>query len=162
MACYTLETLNQMDVSSLIGIILDMQKELSGSSVKKKSPKKNVKIQTSGTFSVFLNGEPLKLAGRERAVFALVTAQNGNYISFRDIYETIWPGRAYTNVNMKVFYNTTRNLKRKLDEYGIPDILLSNKHGFCINTKAVDCDYYNNPNADKKQYFSEFAWRNEL
>lgn len=160
-ARYTVESLNRLNADELISIIIEQQNIISKNSTKQHKVKK-IRIQTIGTFTVFLNDEPLPFFGKDQDILALVTAYKGNFISNKSAFEILWPGRVYSNSNMKVFYNAVDRLKKELEEYGISCILLSNKHGMCINSKVVECDFFDDLSGNTEKFFTDFTWKNDV
>lgn len=127
--------------------------------------KKHIYIQMFGRFNVLKDGVPLKLSGKTKEILALVASRCGKEISNEEIYSTIWEGREYSNVNMKVYYNALKRLKENLTENQVSDLLISTSRGQMLNTKLCDCDYYawKNKNAGageefEGEFLSEYSW----
>lgn len=147
---YKKETLQQ--VVSKMKILSSMQQ-------------KDIYIQTFGRFVVKKDGKAIKLTGKAKEILALVVTRRGKEISNEELYSTIWEGRPYGNIEMKVYYNAVKRLKRTLANYGISDLLLSTVRGQAANTDLFDCDYYAWQDGDLKandrfegEFMSEYSW----
>lgn len=126
---------------------------------------KDIYVQMFGPFTVFRNGKPVPLSGKAKEILALVMVQRGKEISNREIYETIWETREYSNEHMKVYFNALKRLKDALGKNGLSDLLLSTPHGQIANTKLFDCDYYSwqdhNMGSNVRfegEFLSEYSW----
>lgn len=127
--------------------------------------KKGIYIQTFGRFTVFRNDAPLRLTGKAKEILALIVMHRGKEISNEELYSTIWENRPYGNVEMTVYYNALRRLKRALKEEDLEDLLVSTQRGQLVNTALFDCDYYawQDGNMTQKDRFegqllSEYSW----
>lgn len=126
---------------------------------------KRVFIQTFGRFQVQKDGRPIRLTGKAKEILALLTARDGKEVSNKEIYETLWEDRPYSNAQMSVYYNALRRLKNVLQKEGLADLMISTANGQMLNTKIADCDYYawKNKNPDLKNRFEgeflpEYSW----
>ena len=134
-----------------------------------KRQQKPVYIQTFGRFLVTQNGKPVPLSGKAKEILALVVTRRGREISNEEIYTTLWEGRPYSNVEMKVYYNALRRLRDALGAAGLSELLLSTTRGQVINTDLFDCDYYDwldhdsgRSNRFQGQFLSEYSWSESL
>ena len=71
----------------------------------------------------------------------------------------------YSNSKMKVYYNALARLKRSLEREGISELLISTARGQLINTRIVDCDFYNwqdgrpeDRDRFEGEFMSEYSW----
>lgn len=126
---------------------------------------KQLYIQTFGRFVVFKHDRPLPLVGKAKEILALLVTKRGREISNEEIYYTLWEGREYDNVHMKVFYNAIKRLRTTLEKEGVEDLLISTKRGQIINTDCFDCDYYAflDKTMEKRdrfdgEFLSEYSW----
>lgn len=136
--------------------------------LKKLLPEKKEKpvfIRTFGRFGVFVNGKPVALVGKTKEILALVVSRRGREISNEELYSTIWEGREYDNIHMKVYYNALKRLRTTLTGEGIADLLISTTRGQMLNTELCDCDYFawldgdrSNKNAFEGEFMSEYSW----
>ncbi|MCR4962362.1 MAG: response regulator [Firmicutes bacterium] len=127
--------------------------------------RKKLYIRTFGRFTVLCDGAVVPLSGKAKEILALVVTKRGKEISNEEIYSTIWEGRAYSNVNMGVFYNAMGRLKRALKKASIEDLLISTTRGQMVDTSMFDCDYYawqdKNPELRDRfegEFLSEYSW----
>jgi len=127
--------------------------------------RKKLYIQTFGRFVVFCNGEVVPLTGKAKEILALVVTRRGKEISNEEIYSTIWEGRVYNNVNMNVFHNALRRLRRALKAASLEDLLVSTPRGQMVDTSLFDCDYYawQDQNMEQRdrfegEFLSEYSW----
>ncbi len=126
---------------------------------------KDLYVQTFGRFLVLKNGRPVPLSGKPKEILALIVTRRGKEISNEEIYCTIWEDRPYGNVEMTVFYNALRRLKKILKEEDIEDLLISTTRGQMVNTSMFDCDYYawqdgNMSSRDRfeGEFMTEYSW----
>lgn len=126
---------------------------------------KDLYVQTFGRFLVLKNGRPVPLSGKPKEILALIVTRRGKEISNEEIYCTIWEDRPYGNVEMTVYYNALRRLKKILKEEDIEDLLISTTRGQMVNTSMFDCDYYawqdgNMSSRDRfeGEFMTEYSW----
>ena len=128
-------------------------------------PKKSIFIQTFGRFTLLKDGKPISLVGKTKEILALIVTKRGREISNEEIYTTIWEGREYDNVHMKVYYNALKRLRENLLKNDMEELLISTSRGQMVNTDLFDCDYYQWQ--DKKdtegsrftgEFLSEYSW----
>lgn len=120
---------------------------------------KSVFIQTFGRFLVLKNGKPITLSGKAKEILAVVVTKRGREISNEEIYNIIWEGRPYGNVEMKVYYNALKRLKDALAKAELSGLLQSTTRGQTVNTELFDCDYYawqDNNAGDRDRFTGEF------
>lgn len=127
--------------------------------------KKEVSLQMFGRFTVYKNGTPIALSGKAKEILALVATRRGKEISNEEIYSTIWENRAYSNIQMKVYYNALKRLRDTLEKEGLSALLTSTTRGQLLNTAMVDCDYYewqdHNSTPDNRfegEFLPEYSW----
>lgn len=126
---------------------------------------KELFIQTFGRFLVLKNGKPLPLSGKAKEILALIVTRRGKEISNEEIYSTVWEDRPYGNVEMTVYYNALRRLKKVLKAEQLENLLISTQRGQLVNTALFDCDYYawQDKNMGKRdrfegEFMSEYSW----
>lgn len=126
---------------------------------------KELFIQTFGRFLVLKNGKPLPLSGKAKEILALIVTRRGKEISNEEIYSTVWEDRPYGNVEMTVYYNALRRLKKVLKAEQLENLLISTQRGQLVNTDLFDCDYYawQDKNMGKRdrfegEFMSEYSW----
>jgi len=120
---------------------------------------KELFIRTFGVFGILRQGQPLAISGKAKEILALLVTKRGREISNEEIYSTVWEGREYDNVQMKVYYNALRRLKATLEELGLSGLLRSTAHGQLVNTELFDCDYYDwldRNTTDRSRFQGEF------
>lgn len=130
---------------------------------------KQVYIQTFGRFLVMKNGMPIPLSGKAKEILALIVTRRGKEISNEEIYTTIWKGRPYGNVEMKVYYNALHRLKDSLAAQDLSGLLRSTTRGQLVNTDLFECDYYawldgNGTEREKYngEFLTEYTWGENL
>ena len=130
---------------------------------------KEIFLQTFGRFILFKNGQPVPLVGKTKEILALITSRRGREISNEELYTTIWEGRAYDNIQMKVYYNALRRLRDTLEKAGIPDLILSTARGQLLNTAICDCDYIawlegrpDSRSTFEGEFLTEYTWAEPL
>lgn len=126
---------------------------------------KGLYIRTFGRFNVIKDGKPVAISGKAKEILAFLVSKRGKEASNEEIYSTIWEGRRYSNVDMKVYYNALRRLRMALEDAGIGELLVSSSHGKMVNTQMFSCDYYNwldrNLGVDEHfegEFMSEYSW----
>ena len=127
---------------------------------------KRLYIRTFGNFIVTKDGNPLPLDGKAKEILALLVTCRGKEMSNREIYNTLWEGREYSNDKMSVFYNALGRLRKALREQGCERLLISAARGQMINTELFDCDYYEwqdkGRNYVKGEFLPEYAWSKNI
>lgn len=147
----------------------DIRKELDKAALMQPKTSKRVTIQTIPTFSVSVNGIPLRL-GREKVIelFALLADQGERGITSSEGIAYLWPDRPGDANTQALFRVTYKRLADALEEAGVGDIIVSRGNRRFLRVEAVDCDLYRILSGDRNaarryvgDYLSEYSWAEE-
>ena len=130
---------------------------------------KSIYIQMFGRFNVLVDGKPIRLFGKTKEILAMVASRAGKEISNQEAYRTIWENRAYTNEDMKVYYNAVRRLKKILADASIGDLLIPTSRGQMLNMTICSGDYFSWLDDDQGtaehfngHFLPEYSWAEEM
>lgn len=127
---------------------------------------KRVKILTFGNFDVFVDGAPLKFERKQsKEILAYLVDKRGTSATYPELAAMLWEDENYDRTKQKNLQVYIASLVKTLNGVGIKDLILKNRQGILLNTKAVDCDYYKFLEGDTRainsftgQYMSAYSW----
>lgn len=127
---------------------------------------KRVKILTFGNFDVFVDGAPLKFERKQsKEILAYLVDKRGTSATYPELAAMLWEDEDYDRTKQKNLQVYIASLVKTLNGVGIKDLILKNRQGILLNTKAVDCDYYKFLEGDTRainsftgQYMSAYSW----
>lgn len=147
----------------------DVQKEID--TIKSRTGGKaqtKIKVQCFGNFDVFYDGKPLKFKRkRSKEVLAYLVDRKGSSVSAREICVALWEDDA-DEKNIAILYKLFSDLRYTLMNIGAEELLIKNNYQYAVNTKMLDCDYYDylagDPKAEKAfggEYMTQYSWAEE-
>jgi two-component SAPR family response regulator len=145
--------------------VSDIRKEL-GKCIFRPLPSQRILIQTIPTFSVSVDGVPLRIPGAKlREMLALLVERGERGITTGEGIAFLWPDRPNDSNTQSLFRMTYKRLVNVLEEAGAGHILVSKDNRRFLRADQVDCDLYRilsgDQNAAKKyagQYMQEYDW----
>ena len=103
-----------------------------------------VYIRTFGYFDVFVNGEALLIPNvKAKELLALLVDRRGGYITPSEIIGCLWEDESANKVTLARCRKVVLLLRNALREYGLEDLMESQKGARRLNTNLVNCDLYN-------------------
>lgn len=103
-----------------------------------------VYIRTFGYFDVFVNGEALLIPNaKAKELLALLVDRRGGYITPAEIIGCLWEDESANKVTLARCRKVVLLLRNALKEYGLEDLMESQKGARRLNTSLVNCDLYN-------------------
>ena len=148
--------------------ISDIRKELNKCTYRK-LPSHQVTIQTIPSFSIAVNGKPMRIsASKPKELLALLVDRGNAGITTSEAIACLWPDRSDNSGSQSLLRMTYKRLVDILEDNGIGHIIGS--EGTCrfIHTDQVDCDLYRILHGDKQaarsyggQYLQEYSWAEE-
>lgn len=111
---------------------------------KEKVKNVNVDIRTFGYFDVFINGQAILIPhAKAKELLALLVHRRGGFVTQHEIIAHLWEDEEANKVTMARARKVFMLLRDTLKEYGVEDILDSNKGARRIIPEKVNCDLYN-------------------
>lgn len=143
----------------------DIRKELK-KCVYRPLPSQRIVIQTIPSFSVSVDGVPLRIPGEKlRELLALLVDQGERGLTTGEAIAYLWPDRPNDNNTQSLFRMTYKRLVSVLEEAGIGHIVISKDNRRFLRMDQVDCDLYRILSGDMQtaqkyagQYMQEYEW----
>lgn len=128
--------------------------------------KNRVFLQCFGNFEVFVNGTPLRFPrAKAKEILAYLADRRGAECSMGQLISVLWEDGEDTPSRSSNLRNAIGCLKKTLDSVGAGDIIVKTRNSIRLDTKAVDCDYFDY--IDKKasdvhnfrrEYMLQYSW----
>lgn len=126
----------------------------------------SVDIRTFGYFDVFINGQAILIPhGKAKELLALLVHRRGGFVTPQEIIAHLWEDEEANKVTMARVRKVFMLLRDTLKEYGVEEIIESNKGARRIVPERVNCDLYNFLSGDikysnlfKGYYMLNYSW----
>lgn len=127
---------------------------------------RNIRIQTFGSFGVFLNGSILTFE-REKAkeLLAYLVDRHGSPVTTEQIAMVLWEDALYDRKLKNKTTTIISSLRSTLREYGIEDILIKTWNNLALDVSKVKCDAYDFEKGDlvainsfRGEYMANYSW----
>lgn len=103
-----------------------------------------VYIRTFGYFDVFVNGEALLIQNaKAKELLVLLVDRRGGYITPSEIIAFLWEDESANKATLARCRKVVLLLRNTLREYGLENLVESQKGARRLNTNLVNCDLYN-------------------
>lgn len=140
----------------------DIEKELKKVRRMRPPAGKKLQIYTMPDFSVFVEGQPLKLGRtKHEELLALLVDAGKTGITKELALECLWSGYSGDSV----YWTTMSRLRSTLEKAGCAELIISNGQRKFINPDMVQCDLYEMLEGDKDiieiytgEYMRRFTW----
>lgn len=127
---------------------------------------KGLRIQAFGNFEVFYNGAPLSFPRQKsKELLAYIIHKKGTGCSAKEAASILFEDKPYNVSIQKQMQTVLSTLKKVLAEIGEEDILIKKYNNVSIDTKKVNCDYYDFLNKDPVainqytgEYMANYGW----
>ncbi len=104
---------------------------------------KKVKVTTFGRFEVYLEDEPLYFGNtKAKELFALCVHREGANVSMEQAIDYLWPERPYDERVKRLYRKSIGAIQDVLNQYGVPEVFVSNRGSCHIVKERLDCDLY--------------------
>lgn len=146
----------------------DIHKELAKCAYKH-LPSHRMVVQTIPTFTVSVDGVPLRIAGsKPREMLALLIDCGERGFTMGEAIAYLWPDRPADASTQSLCRMTWKRLADTLENAGVGNLLRRSDNRRSIKTDEIDCDLYRILNGDKQaarkyngEYLSEYEWAEE-
>ena len=127
---------------------------------------KKVRVQTFGSFAVFVNDAPLSFSrAKAKELFAFLIDRQGAPVTTAEIAATLWEDKPY-NASIKNQAQTViSELIKTLTDNGVEDVIVKSWNQVSIDRSKISCDYYdlqhwdlNAVNAYRGEYMTNYSW----
>ena len=128
-----------------------------------KDVKPLIKIMALGNFECFIEGEPVKFKYQKtKELLAYLIDRKGAMVTNKELTEILWGDGKQKEAYIK---NIKIDLERRFCEAGFDDAIIRERGIIGINTKKVDCDYYDLINGACRmqgnywgEYMNQYKW----
>ena len=135
-------------------------------SLKPATPKNKVRIETFGSFEVYVNGEQIKFnMAKCKEILAYLVDRQGSSATRAEIASILWEDRIYDRKLQKQLDVYIRSLRSTLEEYGIANIIEMKRGTLRVVPEEFECDAYRffkgdaeAVNAFRGEYMSAYSW----
>lgn len=125
-----------------------------------------VRIQTFGSFEIFVNGSPVIFhRPKAKEALAYLVDRNGASVSKKELAAVLWENRNYTRSIQSHLYKLIRDMEVSLREAGAGEIVFVRRGVYALNTAEVSCDYYEYNRGDvvavnsyRGEYMCNYSW----
>ena len=134
--------------------------------------KKRIRVQTFGTFEVYLDGKPLAFkSAKAKELLALLVQKRGGIVTPTEGMNLLYDGRVYNRRNSSTFRMTVYRLQDTLEEAGIDNLIRVPDRGYgrYIDPALIDCDLYDYLDGKEEGrkrfsgvYLSGYSWGEEM
>ena len=129
--------------------------------------RKGLYVKCFGNFEVFYDGEPIRF-GRTKAkeMFAYLIDRKGSSATNAELRAVLWGDEANDNEKQRKYLaQIAYELRARLEELGIADILVQSRDAYAVNPAKIPCDYYLSIGRDfqplsqyEGEYMSQYEW----
>ena len=127
---------------------------------------KRVRIQTFGSFEVFVEGKPLRVPRAKcKECLAYLVDRRGADVTITQLSSVLWEDKPYDRNMQKNAHKVVSDLIKSLQEADAGDILYKTPSHIAIDTASVDCDYFRAIAGDMAwmntftgEYMSNYSW----
>lgn len=142
----------------------DVQVEIDNIKGIRKS-QKPLTVKCFGTFEVYARGEKILFKrSKTKELFAFLIDRNGAGVTVAEISAALWDNDEIQK-NQNYIHQLFRDLRQTLDAIQMEDVFERNNYLYSINTKKIDCDYFNYLKTGKPdflgEYMSQYSWAEE-
>lgn len=103
-----------------------------------------VYVRTFGYFDIFVNGEALLIPNaKAKELLALLVDRRGGYVTPSEIIGCLWENEPANKITLARCRKVAMLLRNALREYGLEDLMESQKGARRLNRNLVNCDLYN-------------------
>ena len=135
-------------------------------SSKANAKKNEVRIETFGSFEVYINDEQVKFSmAKCKELLAYLVDRNGGSVTRAELASILWEDRIYDRKLQKQLDVYIRALRKTLEEQDISNILEMSRGTLRVVPKNFECDLYsffegdiNAVNSYRGEYMSSYSW----
>lgn len=125
--------------------------------------KSKIQFQCFGNFEVFYNSKPVEFKfNKTKEFLAYLVYKRGALCSNEEIISVLWDDFKQHN---SYFKQLRQDLDNSLSSIGCNNILIWQRGKIGINTKIVECDYYEYLNGGKavvKEFMTQYSWAEDV
>lgn len=125
-----------------------------------------LKVQCFGNFEVLAKGVPLHFErSRTKELLAYLIDRRGAAVNTGELCAVLWEDRPDSQSLRKHLRILLSDLSKTLQEAGAESVFLKHRNSFAVDTKKLDCDYYDylrddtgSPGTYNGEYMSQYSW----
>lgn len=125
-----------------------------------------VRIQTFGSFEIFVDEQPLKLPlAKCRECLAYLVDRKGSRVSTAELAGVLWEDKPLDKTLRNSVHQVVSTLMKALKEVGCDNIIIKHSRQIAMDPSKVDCDYFRVLQGDVAQlnlfngeYMSNYSW----
>lgn len=130
--------------------------------------RKRVYIRTFSRFDIFIDGEVVHLQNaKAKELLALCVDHRGGIVTQEEAIDKLWEERTYDEKVKNLYRKAIMSLKQMFKSYDLEDVFTSTRGACSIDSKKVDCDYFEFMEKGKNEvkrtgyYMPEYPWAEE-
>lgn len=132
----------------------------------KKVEQNKLQIQCFGNFEVYVNGKSLNFKRSKcKELLAYLTDRKGATCTMGEVLGVLWEDKPDTKSRRSQLRTLVYELKRTLEENGYEKVLQRGYNAISLNTKMIECDYYQFLNHEqgeviqyRGEYMKQYSW----
>lgn len=126
-----------------------------------------LKVNCFGNFDVFnADGEIIHFSrSKAKELFAYLVSINGASCTIKEIYSVLFEDIPYDKKKKVYLQKIISSLMSTLREFDAEKVIVKSYNSMAVNTKLIDCDYYNFLNYDADavnsyhgKFMSQYSW----
>ena len=153
---YLMKPITEDDVSEALSHLRYQKVQLSDN---------RIEVKCFGLFEVLCDGKPVEFKRKKtKELFAYLVDRKGATCDVDMIIGSLWPDEPASSSKQSLLRNLVADLRKSFREIGEEDIIIKTHNGLGLNTKKIDCDYYDylggDPTAIHKysgEYMSQYS-----
>jgi len=129
-------------------------------------PKKHIRVQTFGSFQVWVDGETLTF-GRAKAkeLFAYLVSRRGAEVATREACAVLFENGSYDRSTKSYYQTIVADMRSALNRAGVGDIIRKSYNSISVDMEKLDCDYYRflageakAVNSYRGEFMTNYSW----
>jgi len=126
-----------------------------------------LRVNCFGNFDVFTTDGTIVQFSRSKAkeLLAYLVSINGASCTIKEIYSVLFEDKPYERKNKMYLQKIISSLMSNLREVNAEKVIIKSYNSMAINTKLIDCDYYNFLNYDVDainsyhgKFMNQYSW----
>lgn len=135
--------------------------------VQKRDNNALLKVNCFGNFDVFnMNGELIHFnRSKAKELFAYLVSINGASCTTKEIYSVLFEDVPYDKKKKMYLQKIISSLMKTLRDFNAESVVVKSYNSMAVNTKLIDCDYYNFLNYDAEavnsyhgKFMNQYSW----
>ena len=144
-----------------------LQKEISyAKSLRSQKTAPHIQALTFGNFDLLVDGTPVIFRrSKAKELLAYLVDRQGTSVTRTEVFAALFENELYNHARQKYLDVIIRSMRETLQEYGIGELLQTQRKGMRINPELLDCDMYrfcrgeaDAINSYRGEYMASYSW----